>query len=297
MWRNLDDTGPAMFTLTALRSIYGILVSMAMMAVLAVPALAADVPDTRLDDDIALTKVTIAALVAKDFAAVRGRLDTAMGEVSDDQLRKMADAIGASEPTSIETIWSTERHSADTGNGVSRILLEYALAGKWLVVDAAVKTEAGQKRLPRLFFTSNTLPLSELNAFHLFGKGVVQYLFLACWLATIAVTGWAMITAYLRQTGWRKWALLAAMPLGLTPTVAVNWNTAQIWVLEATSNAAGQVIPIFAFRYPMTLVGHTETLVPYLCISAPLIAIGYLIWQSRSRNRAAGGGPETAVAK
>ena len=71
------------------------------------------------------------------------------------------------------------------------------------------------------------------------------------------------------------------MPLGLTPTVAVNWNTAQVWVLEAVNNPAGQVIPIFALRYPMALFGATETLVPYLYVSAPLIALGYLIWQWR----------------
>jgi hypothetical protein len=288
-----------MFTPTMFRTICGILASIAMLAALAIPALAADAPQgSRLADDIALTKVTVAALAAKDFAAVRERLDPAMGEVSDDQLRRMADLIGTSEPTSIETIWSTERHSLDTGNGTSRILLEYAAAGKWLVVDAAVTTNGGQKRFRRLFFTSNKLPLSELNAFHLFGKGPVQYLFLALWIATIGLTGWAMTVAYGRQTGWRKWALIAAMPLGLTPTVAVNWNTAQIWVLEAIGNATSQSIPIFAIRYPMALVGHTETLVPYLCISAPLIAIGYLIWQRRQpRNHAAAVDRESARAK
>jgi hypothetical protein len=292
-------TSQTMFTPTVLRTIGGIVASILMMAALAIPTLAADAPEgSRLADDIALTKVTVSALVAKDFAAVRNRLDPAMGEISDDQLRQMADLIGTSEPTSIETIWSTERHSLDTGNGSSRILLEYALAGKWLVVDAAVKTEAGTGRFYRLFFTSNTLPLSELNAFHLFGKGPVQYLFLACWLATIGLTGWAMIVASRRQTGWRKWALIVLMPLGLTPTVAVNWNTAQIWVLEAIGNSTSQSIPIFAIRYPMALVGHTETLVPYLCISAPLIALGYLIWQRRSpQNHAADGDPESAAAK
>ena len=39
------------------------------------------------------------------------------------------------------------------------------------------------------------------------------------------------------------------------------------------------VIPIFALRYPMALFGYTETRVPYLYVSAPLIALGYLIWQ------------------
>jgi hypothetical protein len=109
----------------------------------------------------------------------------------------------------------------------------------------------------------------------------VQYLFLACWMATIGLTVWAMVIAFRRNTGWRRWTLIASMPLGLTPTVAVNWNTAQIWVLEAASNAVGQVIPVVAIRYPMALFAKTETLVPYLDISAPLIALGYLIWQLR----------------
>jgi hypothetical protein len=255
-----------------------------MVSFLAVAALADDAPNSRLSDDVALTKATVSLLAAKDFAAVRDRLDPAMGQVSGDTLRQMSDLIGASEPTSIETIWSTETHNVRTGDGSSRILLEYGLAGKWVVVDAAIRTEAASKRFLRLFLTVNALPLSQLNAFHLLGKGPVQYLFLAGWIAAIAFTGWVITIVFRRHTGWRRWALIALMPLGLTPPVAVNWNTAQLWVLGAVSNPAGQTIPIFDLRYPMALFGYTETRSPYLYISAPLIALGYLIWQRR-RNR------------
>jgi hypothetical protein len=75
-----------------------------------------------------------------------------------------------------------------------------------------------------------------------------------------------------------------AQPFRLTPTVAVNWNTAEVWVLEAINDAAGHSIPILAVRYPMALFGSTETHVPYLYVSAPLFALGYLIWQ-HGRNR------------
>jgi hypothetical protein len=251
----------------------------------AVTALAAEAPNSRLSDGTALTKATISLLAAKDNAAFRDRLDPAMGQVSDDKLRQMSDLIGANEPISIETIWSTETHDLQTGDGNSRILLEYGLTGKWVVVDAVVKTKDASKRFTRLFLTVNALPLRELNAFHLFGKGPVQYLFLAGWIAVIVLTAWAIIIAFRRHTGWRRWALIAAMPLGLTPTVAVNWNTAQVWVLEAVNNPAGQVIPFFAVRYPMALFGRTETLVPYLYVSAPLIALGYLIWQWRRKQK------------
>jgi hypothetical protein len=255
------------------------------MIFLAVAVRADDAPNSRLSDDTALTKATIALLAAKDNAAVRDRLDPAMGQVSDDTLRQMSDMIGASEPTSIETIWSTETHDLQTGDGNSRILLEYGLTGKWLVVDAVVKTKDASKQFSRLFLTSNRLPLRELNAFHLFGKGTVQYLFLAGWIATIVLTVWAIVVAFKRHKGLRRGVLIALMPLGLTPTVAVNWNTAQVWVLEAVNNPAGHVIPIFALRYPMALFGRTETLVPYLYVSAPLIALGYLIWQWRRPQR------------
>jgi hypothetical protein len=258
----------------------GLAVAAVSMTMLFAPAaLAGDAPNSRLSDDIALTKAAVSSLAARDFAAIKERLDPAMRQVSDDTLRQMSDVVGAGAPASVETIWSTETHDVQTGDGASRILLEYRLAGKWVVVDAIVKTAGASKGLYRLFLTPNALPLRELNAFHLLGKGPVQYLFLAVWIAAIALTGWAIVIAFRRHKGWRRWALIAAMPLGLTPTVAVNWNTAQVWVLEAISNPAGRVIPIFGLRYPMALFGQTETLTPYLYISAPLIALGYLIWQ------------------
>jgi hypothetical protein len=200
----------------------------------------------------------------------------------------MSDLIGTGEPSSIETISETGGHNIKTGDGNSRMILEYTLPGKkWVVVDAVVKTQAASKRFIRLYLTANALPLRELNAFHLFGKGAVQYLFLAAWVATVLLTGWAITIAFRRHAGWRRWALIALMPLGLTPTLAVNWNTAQMWVVEAGINSAVTVVPVFAIRYPMVVFSRTENLVPLLYISAPLLAFGYLIWQRAWSNNKA----------
>jgi hypothetical protein len=257
----------------------GVIALLSMMCFWAVTALVDDAPNSRLSDDVALTKATVSLLTAKDFKAVRDRFDPVIGQVSDDTLRQMSGLMGATEPASIETIWSTETHNVQTGDGNSRMILEYKLAaGKWVVADAVVKTQGSSKRFTRLYLTANALPLRELNAFHLFGKGPVQYLFLAGWIAVIALTIWAITIAFRRHSGWRRWALIVLMPSGLMPTVALNWNTAHMWVLEAISNSAGFAVPIVAFRYPMALFGRTETLVPYLYVSAPLITLGYLIW-------------------
>ena len=261
-----------------IRRILCIIAPVSIMFFWAVAALAVDAPNSRLADDVALTKATISLLAAGDIAAVRDRLDPMVIQVSDESLRQMSDVIGASEPISIETIWSTEAHNLQAEDGYSRILLEYGLTGKWVVVDAVVKTQTDSKRFTRLYLFVNALPLRELNAFHLFGKGPAQYLFLAVWIAVIVFTAWAITVAFRRHTGWRRWALIFVMPLGLTPTAAVNWNTAQVWVLETINNPAGHFIPIFALRYPIVLFGYTETRVPYLYVSAPLVALGYLIW-------------------
>jgi hypothetical protein len=257
------------------RRICGAVARVSIIVFLAFCALADDASNSRLSDDIALTKATVSLLVARDFSAVRDRFDPSVN-ITDDTLRQMSDVFGASEPTSIEMISSHETHNLQTGDGTSRTLLEYELADKWVVVDAVVKTEAASKQLLRLFLTVNALPLRELNAFHLFGKGPGQYLFLAVWMAAIVLTGWAILIAFRRHTGWRRWGLIALMPLGLGPPVAMNWVTAQVFILGAISNSAGFTVPIFAIRYPMAMFDYTETGAPFLYISVPLIAIGYL---------------------
>lgn len=247
-----------------------------------IAVLAADTPNAVIADDVALTRATIALLAAKDIAAVRKRLDTTKIPISDQTIGQMANVIGQVEPASIETISSSGLHDIKTGDGFSRVVLEYGLTGKWVVVDAAITSKAGLKQFVRLYLTVNALPLQELNAFHLFGSGPAQYAFLAGWMVAIGLTAWAMIVAFRRHRGWRRWVLIALMPLGLTPTVAMNWITAQIWILETNG---GQSIPVFAFRYPMALFAYTETRAPFLYVSAPLIAFGYLIWHWESSRR------------
>jgi hypothetical protein len=247
-------------------------------------AIAEEMPSARLSDDLALARSTISLLQTRDFATVRGRFDPwVLGAGADDALRRMSDALGHDEPTSVHVVSAKETHDVQSGDGSSRILLEYQFGSKWIVADATVKTVGADKRLIGLHFTVNALPSSELNAFRLVGKGASQYLFLLSWLLTIALTGWAMYLALRRQSGWRRWLLVAMMPLGLTPAMAMNWNSAQIFILEAFSNPAGSITPIFSIRYPMALLGHTETGAPYLCVSAPLLAVAYLVWLRMTR--------------
>jgi hypothetical protein len=268
-------------TITQIKSalLIAIFLARLLLSAYASSAIAEEVPDARLSDDLALVRSTISLLQTGDFATVRGRFDPwVLGVGADESLRRMSDALGHDEPTSVRVISAKETHNVQSGDGSSRILLEYQFGSKWIVADAIVKTVGTDKRLIGLNFAVNAVPLSELNAFHLVGKGAAQYLFLLSWLLTIALTGWAMYLAHRRQSGWRRWLLVTMMPLGLTPAMAMNWNSAQIFILEAFGNPAGYITPIFSIRYPMALLGHTETGAPYLYISAPLLAVAYPVW-------------------
>jgi hypothetical protein len=272
-------------TITKFKTAAAILLTGLSLTVCASLAIAEEAPNGRLSDDLALARSTISLLQTGDLTTVRGRFDPwVLGAGADDSLRRMSDALGHDEPTSMHVVSAKETHDVQSGDGSSRLLLEYQFGNKWIVADATVKTVGADKRLTGLHFTVNALPLSELNAFRLVGKGPSQYLFLLSWLLTIALTGWAMYLALRRQSGWRRWLLVAMMPLGLTPAVAMNWNSAQIFILdEAFTNPAGSITPIFSIRYPMALFGNTETGTPYLYVSAPLLAVAYLVWLRKTR--------------
>jgi hypothetical protein len=207
------------------------------------PAFAADPTDARLMADVAVAKATITLLQSRDFTAVRDRFQPALGPLPDDVLAGMADVI-AGEAKSVETISPKGTFNPATGNGESQTILEYQIGLRWVVADVVVKTENNIKRVSGLYFSTNSQPLRELSVFHLSGKGFAQYAFLAGWIGIIGLTGWAMVLAFRRHSGWWRWALMIAMPLGLGPAVAMNWNNAAFWILGGPS----QTVPFLFIR-------------------------------------------------
>jgi hypothetical protein len=246
------------------------------------PAFAADPTDARLIADVAVAKATITLLQSRDFTALRKRLDPAIGPLSDNALARIADPV-AGEAKSIETISSKGSFDPAARNGESQIILEYQIDPHWVVANVVVKTENNIKRVSGLYFSVNDQPLRELGVFRLSGKGFVQYAFLAGWIGIIGLTGCAVVLAFRRHSGWRRWALIIAMPVGLGPAVAMNWNNAAFWTFGGTvTKGAAAFYPILSARIPMAwfgMFGGAEFNAPYLYMSAPLIAIGYLIWR------------------
>jgi hypothetical protein len=253
-----------------------------------VPVFAADPTDARLMADVAVAKATISLLQSRDFPAVRDRFHPAIGRLSDDVLARMADTI-AGEAKSVETI-SSKGTFNPAGNGESQTILEYQINSRWVVADVVIKTENSIKRVSGLYFSVNGQPLRELSVFRLSGKGFAQYAFLAGWIGIVGLTGYAIVLAFRRHSGWRRWALMIAMPLGLGPAVGMNLSNAAFWMLGGSeTRGAVSFYPILSARFPMAwfgMFGGAEFGVPYLYMSAPLIAIGYLIWRGIDSNAA-----------
>jgi hypothetical protein len=246
------------------------------------PAFAADPTDARLMADVTVAKATITFLQSRDFTAVRARFHPVIGPLPDDVLTRMADTF-AGDIKSVETISSKGAFDPTTGNGESQTILEYQIDSRWVVADVVVKTENNTKQVSGLYVSVNKQPLRELSAFHLSDKGFAQFAFLAGWIGIVGLTGCAMVLAFRRHSGWRRWALMFVMPLGLGPAVAMNWSNGAFWSFGGTvTKGAASFYPIISGRFPMAwfgMFGGAEMGVPYLYMSAPLIAIGYLIWR------------------
>jgi hypothetical protein len=263
-----------------------------------IPIFAADNVDSRLMLDVVMAKETIAILKSRDFTAIRERSYPAIASLSDDVLSRFADTI-AGEAKSVETVSSKGTFDPASGNSESQTVLEYQIGSHWVVADVVVKTENSTKRISGLYFSVNSQPLRELGTFRISGKGYAQYAFLAGWIGVIGLTGCAILLAFRRHSGWRRWALVIAMPIGFGPTVAMNWNNGAFWIWGGSvTNSAVSFYPILGATFPMAwfgMLGGTEFGVPVLSTSVPLIAIGYLIWTSidaiaasRSRSRRIG---------
>lgn len=250
------------------------------------PAFAVDPTDARLAADVTWAKATIALLQSRDFIGVRERFDPAIGPVSDDAIGRMS-GIVAGETQSIETVSSKGKFDPIAGNGESQTVLEYHIGSHWILANAVIKTENNIQRISGLFFSVNNRPLKDSS--FLSGKGFVQYAFLAGWGGIIGLTGYAMILAFRRHSGWRRWVLTIAMPVGVGPAVAMNWSNAAFWTFGgAETRGAATFVPIISGRFPMGwfgMFGGADFHTLYFYMSVPLIAIGYLAWRSISRFR------------
>lgn len=245
-------------------------------------AFAEDPTDARLIADVAVAKATITLLQSRDFTAARKQFHPNTGPLPDAALARMAEVV-AGEVKSVETISSRGKFDLGPGNSESQTILEYQIGSRWVVADVVIKTEDNIKRVSGLYFSVNSQPLRKLNAFRLSERGFAEYAFLAGWIGIVGLTGYAIVLAFRRQSGWRRWALMIAMPIGVGPAAAMNLSNAAFWVLGGPeTRGAASFYPIVGARFPMAwfgMFGGNDFGVPYLYMSAPLIAIGYLIWR------------------
>jgi hypothetical protein len=247
------------------------------------PTFAADSTDPQLMADVSMARATIALLQSRDFTAFRRQFFPYAASLTDDVVAHMADTV-AGDAKSVETISSKGRFDLGPGNSESQIILEYQIGARWVAADVVITTENNIKRVSGLYFSVNSQPLRELNIFRLSGRGLAEYAFLVGWIVIVVLTGHAMVLAFRRHSGWRRWALIVAMPVGLGPGLAMNLSNGVFWMLGGPeTRGAVSFLPIFSGRFPMAwfgMFGGAEFRVPYLFMSAPLIAIGYLIWRS-----------------
>lgn len=178
------------------------------------------------DDDEALAMQCLTELSARDFDAVKSRLDRSLVSDSvESELTAMANALTNEEPVSIELVGCNIFHSS--GNRRSTLTYQFQFAKTWALATVVIDTEDAIKRVVGFHVNQTSRSLEEMNAFTLSGKSLRHYVILAFAIAIPLLITVALVRC-IRTLGLkRKWLWIVFILCGLG-SLGLNWTTGEI---------------------------------------------------------------------
>jgi hypothetical protein len=215
-------------------------------------------------EDQALARSFIDDLRARKLEPIEAAADASIKDDKlHDTLQRMADAIPAGEPDSIKLVGAQTFHQISSKYGASDTVtttFEYDFGGKWLLMQVMTREANGAKTLIGFHVNSEAAPLEVLNAFTLAGKGAAQYGVLACAIAAVLLSLYALVVCIRTPLRRRKWAWILFIALGFG-NFAVNWTTGQwnvkllaVQLLSASASSQFYGPWIIAFSLPVGAV-------------------------------------------
>ncbi|HTA64936.1 MAG TPA: hypothetical protein VK753_05480 [Xanthomonadaceae bacterium] len=222
----------------------------------------------------ATAKGYIDRLRARDFGPIESAADPSVrGPNLHATLTRMADMIPAQEPTSVKLVGAQTNWMA----GVTRVNLtyEYDFAGKWMVINVAVRENGGAKTIVGFNVYPESQSLESQNRFTFSGKSAAQYLILAMAIVAVLLTFYSLVACVRTKLAGRKWPWIVFILFGVG-SVAVNWSTGE-WSIRV----------LFIQLFSASAIAQ-----PYgpwiISASIPVGAIVFLIQRKKLRASVAG---------
>jgi hypothetical protein len=184
-------------------------------------------------------------------------------------LEQMSALIPAGEPASVKVV-GAQAFRASGATSVNTTF-EFDFAGKWFLINVAVKAKDGAKTIVGFRVVPEARSLDDQNRFSLSGKGAAQYIVLGAAIAAALLSLYVLVLCIGTKLPGRKWPWVLFIIFGIGK-VTVNWSTAE-WGVVPVSVQLFSASAVSAFYGPWLVSA-----------SLPLGALVFLIYR---RNRLA----------
>ena len=215
------------------------------------------------DDDEALAKECLTALLNGDYETVKAHLDPQLLKPDiESDLTKISKIFAYGEPLAMELVGCNVFSSSEKRR--TSLTYQYQFPDAWVLAAVTIDTFGENKTLMGINVNPIPKSLGELNAFTLSGKSVKHYILLtiACMVPFFIV--WTIVLCA-RTKIRKKWLWIIFILVGVTK-LQLNWTTGQMGFQ-----------PI-AFQIPGSGIAKMGLYAPWiLTISFPLGAVMFLI--------------------
>ncbi|MCP5488173.1 MAG: hypothetical protein H7A43_05945 [Verrucomicrobia bacterium] len=177
------------------------------------------------DDDEALAKQCLSALLAGDFKIVTEQLDPQFVKPGiESNLTQVAAMLDHGDPLSLELVGCNVFTTPDKKR--SHLTYQYQFTNAWVLAAITIDTVDGNKKVFGLNVNPIPKSLGELNAFTLSGKGIQHYVLLALAVAVPIFIIWTFVLC-VRTKIRKKWLWIIFILVGIAK-LNLNWTTGQM---------------------------------------------------------------------
>lgn len=169
-------------------------------------------------------------LAAHDYAALERQGDAQLDAKSlRPGLERMSASLPKGTPLDVAPVtWQVVQ--SNTHGRLATVAAEYHYPGnQWLVVTAQLSGEPGAFRILGFRLEPLPMPMAQLHAFKLAGKGPVHYFFLLMTVGAVLITLAALVQCIRTPGLRRKWLWVLFILVGVC-AVTLNWTTGAIGV-------------------------------------------------------------------
>jgi hypothetical protein len=185
-----------------------------------------DALSSQYPDEVALSKEYLTMVQNRDFTIIKDKIDPSLrtGEL-DKNLANVADQFPGQTAVSVTQTGLVRRitDSSTTHVAMTTSSFEYEFPGGWVSADVTLKDSGDDRTIIGLHAQKLTMSLEKKNSFSLYGKYILQYLFLAVTVVVAIIVMTALVKCIKAKDVKHKWLWIIFILTGFV-VFSANWT-------------------------------------------------------------------------